>query len=117
MMIRGIERRKIFRDDDDRQDMLDRLATLLPETGTVCYAWAFLDNHAHFLFRSLNPLRARLVSDLAQLADYPYCGHAAVLGRWPVCWQDAERQSGRLCRATPVLSGHGPGRNRLGCII
>jgi hypothetical protein len=52
MMIRGIERRKIFRDDDDRQDMLDRLATLLPETGTVCYAWAFLDNHAHFLFRS-----------------------------------------------------------------
>jgi hypothetical protein len=32
--------------------MLDRLATLLPETGTVCYAWAFLDNHAHFLFRS-----------------------------------------------------------------
>jgi hypothetical protein len=52
MMIRGIERRKIFRDDDDHQDMLDRLATLLPETGTVCYAWAFLDNHAHFLFRS-----------------------------------------------------------------
>jgi hypothetical protein len=50
MMIRGIERRKIFRDDDDHQDMLDRLATLLPETGTVCYAWVFLDNHAHFLF-------------------------------------------------------------------
>jgi REP element-mobilizing transposase RayT len=52
VMIRGIERRKIFRNDDDRKDMLNRLATLLPETGTVCYAWAFLDNHAHFLFRS-----------------------------------------------------------------
>jgi len=37
VMIRGIERRKIFRDDDDRQNMLDRLATLLPETGTICY--------------------------------------------------------------------------------
>ena len=37
----------------DRQDMLDRLTTLFPETGTVCYAWAFLDNHAHFLGASL----------------------------------------------------------------
>jgi hypothetical protein len=61
-----------------------------------------LDNHAHFLFGRLNPLRARLVSDLAQLADYPYCGHAAVLRRWPVCWQDAEyvlRQFGENLKA------------------
>jgi REP element-mobilizing transposase RayT len=52
VIIRGIERRRIFRDDADREDMLDRLADLLPETNTACYAWAFLDNHAHFLFRS-----------------------------------------------------------------
>jgi REP element-mobilizing transposase RayT len=52
VIIRGIERRKIFRDDDDRDDLLERLAELLPVTGTACYAWAFLDNHAHFLFRS-----------------------------------------------------------------
>ncbi len=52
VIIRGIERRKIFRDDADRDDMLERLAGLLPKTGTACYAWAFLDNHAHFLFRS-----------------------------------------------------------------
>ena len=144
VMIRGIERRKIFRKDGDREDMLERLDTLLPETGTVCYAWAFLDNHAHFLFRSgprgiavlmrrlltgyvvafnhrhrrngqlfqnrykslvcqedaylkqlvayihLNPLRARLVGDIADLADYPYCGHGVVLGRWSVSWQDVE---------------------------
>lgn len=32
--------------------MLDRLAKLLPETQTVCYAWAFIPNHAHFLFRT-----------------------------------------------------------------
>jgi len=32
--------------------MLEHLADLLPETATACYAWAFLDNHAHFLFRS-----------------------------------------------------------------
>ena len=50
--IRGIERRKIFRTDGDRENMLERLATLRPATGTACYAWAFLDNHAHFLVRS-----------------------------------------------------------------
>ena len=32
--------------------MIDRLADLLPGTKTFCYAWAFLSNHAHFLFRS-----------------------------------------------------------------
>ena len=37
IMIRGIERRKIFRNDKDREDFLDRLSTLLPETETSCY--------------------------------------------------------------------------------
>ncbi len=52
IMIRGIERRKIFRDDKDRNDFLERLADLLPATNTYCYAWSFMSNHAHFLFRS-----------------------------------------------------------------
>jgi REP-associated tyrosine transposase len=52
IMIRGIERRKIFRNDKDREDFLDRLSTLLPKTGTSCYAWVFIPNHAHFLFRT-----------------------------------------------------------------
>ena len=44
VMIRGIERRKIFRNNKDRNDMMDRLADLLPATNTICYAWAFLSN-------------------------------------------------------------------------
>ncbi len=52
IMIRGIERRNIFRINKDREDLLDRLSNLLPETKTLCYAWAFLPNHAHFLFRT-----------------------------------------------------------------
>jgi putative transposase len=40
-MIRGIERRSIFRDNKDRDDMIDRLADLIPATKTACYAWAF----------------------------------------------------------------------------
>lgn len=52
IIIRGIERRKIFRDDQDKDNFIDRLATLLSETKTICYAWALMSNHAHFLFRS-----------------------------------------------------------------
>ena len=42
IIIRGIERRKIFSDDKDRVTFIDRLADLLPETQAVCYAWAFI---------------------------------------------------------------------------
>lgn len=52
IMIRGIERRPIFRSDQDREELLERVSALLPETQTACYAWAFLPNHAHFLLRS-----------------------------------------------------------------
>ena len=69
VMIRGIERRNIFRDNKDRNDMIDRLSDLLPSTNTSCYAWAFLPNHAHFLFRSgdqgLSTLMRRLLTGYA----------------------------------------------------
>ena len=57
IMIRGIEGRKIYRNNKDREDFLDRLEKLLPMTETACYAWVFMPNHAHFLFRTgLSPL-------------------------------------------------------------
>jgi putative transposase len=52
VMIRGIERRKIFTDNEDRENFTDRLSTLIPETKTQCYAWAFMPNHIHLLIRS-----------------------------------------------------------------
>jgi putative transposase len=52
VMIRGIEGRKIFRDNRDRKDFIERLAKLCPEMEIICYAWAFMPNHAHFLFRT-----------------------------------------------------------------
>lgn len=52
IMIRRIERRKIFKDDNDRENLTERLCILLPETKTQCYAWSFLSDHTHFLFRS-----------------------------------------------------------------
>ena len=66
IIIRGIERRKIFRNNRDRVNLLERLGKLLLETKTGCYAWSFLPNHAHFLFRtgevSLATLMRRLLT-------------------------------------------------------
>ena len=64
MMIRGIERRKIFRNDKDREDFIERLEVLCPETQTSCYGWAFMPNHAHFLFRTGTTPLSRLMRRL-----------------------------------------------------
>jgi len=45
VMARGIERREIFTDDKDRQSFLNRLAAILEDTQTLCYAWALIPNH------------------------------------------------------------------------
>ena len=69
IIIRGIERQKIFKDNKDKDNFLDRLGTLLPETKTTCYAWALLSDHAHFLFRTgdtpLSTLMRRLLTGYA----------------------------------------------------
>ncbi|MFZ0133660.1 MAG: hypothetical protein WAK95_14060 [Desulfobacterales bacterium] len=46
------ERRAIFKDDFDRENFIERLASLVPETQTTCFAWVLMPNHAHFLLRS-----------------------------------------------------------------
>ena len=52
VIIRGIERRKIFRSDYDRENFVVRLSELIPETQTDCFAWALIPNHAHLLLRT-----------------------------------------------------------------
>ena len=52
VMVRGIERRALFRDEGDRADFVARLAALVPATGLTVYAWALLPNHAHCLVRT-----------------------------------------------------------------
>jgi REP element-mobilizing transposase RayT len=49
---RGIERRKIFFDNADRDHFLERLGVVLTETGTPCFAWTLIPNHVHFLLRT-----------------------------------------------------------------
>ena len=69
VMARGIERRKLFLDDKDRQSFLDRLAINLEETQTQCYAWALISNHFHLLLRTgptpLSKVMRRLMTGYA----------------------------------------------------
>ncbi len=51
VIVRGIERRDIFLDDNDRRPFLERFSKLLAETGTDCLAWALMSNHFHLLLR------------------------------------------------------------------
>ena len=142
IILRGIERRKLFYDDSDRNNFLKRLGVILIETKTSCFAWALIPNHLHLLLRTgvvpiatvmrrlltgyavsfnhrhqrhgklfqnryksilcqedqyllelvryihLNPLRAKLVSDLKKLDTYPYCGHSVLMGKNKHDWQD-----------------------------
>ena len=52
IIVRGIERRQIFRSDVDRRGFIERLENLIAETGTQCLAWALIPNHMHLLLRS-----------------------------------------------------------------
>ncbi len=52
VIIRGIERRQIVNDADDRRQFVDRLGQLALALQTSIYAWALLSNHAHLLLRS-----------------------------------------------------------------
>ncbi len=52
VMVRGIERTTVFRDDRDRADFIARLARLAEAGAVTVYAWALLPNHAHLLVRT-----------------------------------------------------------------
>jgi len=52
IIARGIERKAIFRDEQDRADFLARLEANLEESQTPCFAWALLPNHIHLLLRT-----------------------------------------------------------------
>ncbi len=52
VIVRGIERRQIFRTDGDREDFLTRLGQVVEESGATCFAWVLIPNHAHILLRT-----------------------------------------------------------------
>ena len=53
-MGRGIEKRKIFLSNVDRNDFISRLATLCQSGALDIYAWVLMPNHFHFLCKTRN---------------------------------------------------------------
>ncbi|MFZ1984680.1 MAG: transposase [Desulfatitalea sp.] len=64
VIIRGIERRAIFKGDADRDEFIDRLGNNLVASCTPCYAWALMPNHVHLLLRTGNVPLATLMRRL-----------------------------------------------------
>ncbi|MEK7271020.1 MAG: transposase [Planctomycetota bacterium] len=54
VIARGMERREIFRDDEDRRWFVERLGNALQEMRMPCYAWALMPNHFHLLLETGN---------------------------------------------------------------
>ncbi len=52
IIVRGIEKKAIFRNVVDRKDFLKRLRAILLDTETSCYGWVLMRNHVHLLFRT-----------------------------------------------------------------
>ncbi len=152
IMVRGIERGKIFKSDIDRNHFVERLGNILQDTGTLCYAWALIPNHFHLVLKTgpvpistvmrrlltgyaiwynrthrrhghlfqnrfksilcqedayllelvryihLNPIRARIVSNLDELGRFPYSGHSVLMGKVKHEWQNTEDILGMLSK-------------------
>lgn len=66
---RGIERGRIFLDEPDYEDFLERLKNGLEKTGAQCLAWCLMPNHFHLLIhrrqRSLSELMKRVMTGYA----------------------------------------------------
>jgi REP element-mobilizing transposase RayT len=52
VLLRAVERKEIFRDDADRDSFVGRLARLLKETSSSCYAWALTPGQVHLLLKT-----------------------------------------------------------------
>ncbi len=98
VIVRGIERRKIFRSDYDRKNFLNRLGELIAKTQTDCFAWALIPNHAHLLLRTglipVSVLMSRLLTGYAVWFNKKYRRHGQLF---------QNRYKSILCQEEPYL--------------
>jgi len=70
VMVRGLNRQTIFKDDVDYQDFLQRIPLALKKSPADILAWALMPNHIHLLICSgangLSPFMRRLLTGYAQ---------------------------------------------------
>ena len=79
VMVRSIERGKVFRSDTDRNHFVERLGGILRETKTICYAWSLIGNHFHLLLRTgpvpISTVMRRLLTGYALWYNRRYRRH------------------------------------------
>jgi REP element-mobilizing transposase RayT len=98
IIIRGIERQRIFRDDADRIAFVTRLGRVVNESGTICHAWALMPNHAHFLVQTgrvpLSKVMCRSLTGYVTHFNRRYRRHGPLL---------QNRYKSILCEQEPYL--------------
>jgi len=70
IIVRGIERKTIFKDDADKDNFLERLKNILTYSDTSCFAWALIPNHFHLLLACgtfLDILTSRIISAIREI--------------------------------------------------
>jgi len=98
IIARGIGRRRIFDNDRDRDDFVERLGTAITETRTACYAWALMPNHFHLLVRTGQTPVATVMRRL--LTGYAI-GYNRRHRRWGHLFQN--RYKSILCQEEPYF--------------
>jgi len=66
VMARGIERRKLFLDNHDRDDFLRRVAALTDAGALAVFAWALMPNYYHLLLGCADIPLSRFMQGLQQ---------------------------------------------------
>jgi REP element-mobilizing transposase RayT len=98
IIIRGIEKKNIFRTDADRHNFLKRFGSIISDSETACYAWALMPNHIHLLLRtSLMPISTvmrRLLTGYAVSFNRKYRRHGHLF---------QNRYKSILCQEDPYL--------------
>jgi len=98
IILRGIEQKPIFKDQQDYANFLKRLSRILTETSTPCFAWALMTNHAHFLLRTglypITTVMRRLLTGYAQQFNRRHKRHGHLF---------QNRYKSFLCEEEPYL--------------
>lgn len=113
VIIRGIEKRSIFRDAADQDWFVQRFGTLLQSSNTSCYAWALMTNHVHLLLRTgdvgLATLMRRLLTGYAGYFNRRHGRHGQLFqNRYKsvICQQDVYlKELVRYIHLNPLRAG------------
>jgi REP element-mobilizing transposase RayT len=98
IILRGIEKKPIFKDQHDYANFRKRLGKILTETATPCFAWALMTNHVHLLLRTglypITTVMRRLLTGYAQQFNRRHKRHGHLF---------QNRYKSYLCEEEPYL--------------